>query len=55
MNELRTTAYAARLGKVLDYIEAHLGEALTVERLSRVANFSKFHFTGNSPTTSAPA
>lgn len=44
MNELRTTAYAARLGKVLDYIEAHLGEALTVERLSRVANFSKFHF-----------
>ena len=44
MNEPRTTAYAARFGKVLDYIEVHLSETLTVERLSQVANFSKFHF-----------
>ncbi len=28
----------------LDYIEQHLGEELSVERLSRKASFSKFHF-----------
>lgn len=44
MNETRAGAYAARFGKVLDYIEAHLGEPLSVEQLSQVANFSKFHF-----------
>lgn len=44
MNDSRATAYAARFGKVLDHIEAHLGETLTVEQLSQVANFSKFHF-----------
>ena len=37
-------AYAKRFAKVLDYIEQHLGEALSVERLSGEANFSKFHF-----------
>ncbi|QGM97154.1 AraC family transcriptional regulator [Methylocystis parvus] len=37
-------AYAERFAKVLDFIETHLDEALTVERLSREANFSKFHF-----------
>jgi AraC family transcriptional regulator len=44
MNETKIRAYAARFGKVLDYIESHLTEALTTERLSQVANFSKFHF-----------
>ncbi|HZX32043.1 MAG TPA: AraC family transcriptional regulator, partial [Rhodocyclaceae bacterium] len=44
MNDTRAMAYAARFGKVLDYIEAHLAEPLTVEHLSQVANFSKFHF-----------
>lgn len=44
MNETKARAYAARFGKVLDYIENHLTEALTTERLSQVANFSKFHF-----------
>jgi AraC family transcriptional regulator len=37
-------AYAERFAKALDFIETHLDEALTVERLSREANFSKFHF-----------
>ncbi len=37
-------AYAERFARVLDYIESHLGEELSVERLSREANFSKFHF-----------
>lgn len=44
MNENRARAYAARFGRVLDYIEAHLGDALTTEHLSQVANFSRFHF-----------
>jgi len=39
-----STAYAARFRRVFDYIEKHLDDALTVERLSEVANFSKFHF-----------
>jgi AraC family transcriptional regulator len=37
-------AYVARFAKVLDFIETHLDESLSVERLSREANFSKFHF-----------
>jgi AraC family transcriptional regulator len=37
-------SYRARLRRVLDYIDTHLGEELTVERLSSVAAFSKFHF-----------
>lgn len=33
-----------RLRKVLQHIDDHLDEALTVERLSEVAAFSKYHF-----------
>jgi AraC family transcriptional regulator len=44
MDDTRAKAYAVRFDKVLDFIEAHLGETLTVERLSQVANFSRFHF-----------
>lgn len=36
--------YAERFEKVFSYIERHLDEPLSVERLSRVAHFSKFHF-----------
>lgn len=38
------TAYRARFRRVLDYIDAHLEEDLTLERLSGVAAFSKYHF-----------
>jgi len=44
MNDTRAKTYAARFDKVLDYIEANLGEPLSTERLSQIANFSKFHF-----------
>lgn len=44
MSDSRTSAYADRFGRVFDYIDRHLDEELSVERLSRVANFSKFHF-----------
>lgn len=35
---------AIRFEKVFAYIEQHLDEPMNVETLSRVANFSKFHF-----------
>ncbi len=37
-------AYTERFRRVLDYIEANLDQPLTVEALSQVAHFSKFHF-----------
>ena len=36
--------YARRFNRVLDHIDKHLDENLTVESLGNVANFSKFHF-----------
>lgn len=44
MNAWPTDAYLARFQKVLDYIDRHLHEDLTVARLSDVAAFSKYHF-----------
>jgi len=37
-------AYGRRIRRVVDYIEAHLDGDLSVDRLSIVAGFSKFHF-----------
>ncbi len=39
-----TCAYAQRIDTVLAYIEMNLEGDLSVEALSRIANFSKFHF-----------
>lgn len=36
--------YRARLNRVEDYIERHLGEELSLDELAGVANFSRFHF-----------
>lgn len=36
--------YLARIHRVMDYIEAHLGEPLALEQLAGVACFSPFHF-----------
>ncbi|WP_448663396.1 GyrI-like domain-containing protein [Sphingomonas sp. CJ20] len=36
--------YQSRMERVFDHIDAHLDEALDVERLSGVAAFSRFHF-----------
>lgn len=44
MHELTKKNYAKRFERVLAYIEQHLDEALSVDALSNVANFSKFHF-----------
>ena len=43
-NMSKASAYEARFNRVFDYIDKHLGEVLTVELLSQVANFSKYHF-----------
>lgn len=37
-------AYASRFRKVLEHIDAHLEDELSVEQLSGVAAFSKYHF-----------
>lgn len=37
-------SYQRRMNEVCDYIYTHLDDELTVEELSRVANFSKYHF-----------
>lgn len=44
MNDITETRYDKRLRRVFDYIDQHLDEPLSVELLSQVANFSKFHF-----------
>ncbi|WP_422973812.1 AraC family transcriptional regulator [Undibacterium sp. Ji49W] len=41
---IRDVAYQTRMLKVLHYIDQHLDEDLSLESLSEVAAFSKFHF-----------
>jgi AraC family transcriptional regulator len=36
--------YLARVHRVMDHIERHLGDRLTLDELAAVANFSPFHF-----------
>jgi AraC family transcriptional regulator len=40
----RRPIYVERVNAVIDYIEAHIAEELTLERLAAVAHFSPFHF-----------
>jgi AraC family transcriptional regulator len=42
--DLRRQEYTSRVNRVIDYIDAHLGEELTLERLAAEACFSRFHF-----------
>ena len=44
MNAAKAKIYADRINNVIDYINSHLYEDLSVEQLSQVANFSKYHF-----------
>jgi AraC family transcriptional regulator len=44
VNDSTARTYRERFGKVIDYIDQHLDGDLSVERLSQVASFSKFHF-----------
>jgi AraC family transcriptional regulator len=40
----RREEYVARINRVIDFIEGHIDEPLTLERLAAVACFSPFHF-----------
>ena len=40
----RHRSYTARINRVMDHIDAHLGETLDLEALAGVARFSPFHF-----------
>ncbi|PSM50117.1 AraC family transcriptional regulator [Chroococcidiopsis sp. CCALA 051] len=44
MNGSAFDTYCSRLRKVLEYIDAHLDDNLSIDRLSNVAAFSKYHF-----------
>jgi AraC family transcriptional regulator len=44
LNESVADTYYSRFRKVLEYIDFHLDEDLTIDRLSNVAAFSKYHF-----------
>ena len=44
MKKHRDQVYAIRFNRVLDFIDRHLDEPLSVGRLGRVAHFSTFHF-----------
>jgi len=42
--ELLKREYISRINRVMDYIEDNISEEFTLDRLSSVANFSRFHF-----------
>jgi len=44
MNNAKSILYTRHFEQVFAYIEQHLDESLTVEKLSDIANFSRFHF-----------
>jgi len=44
VSQLANKIYAKRINQVIDYIYEHLEDDLSVACLSKVANFSKFHF-----------
>jgi len=43
-HNLQRQEYLARINRVIDYIEKNLDGDLSLQKLARVANFSRFHF-----------
>lgn len=43
-NQYLINEYKSRIYKTLDYIEKNIEKQFTLEELSSIANFSKFHF-----------
>lgn len=43
-SEFLRQEYVARINRVIDHIDAHLGEELTLAELADIACFSRFHF-----------
>lgn len=44
MDSSRPKHYARRIQRILDYMETHLDEDLSLESMAELANFSSFHF-----------
>ncbi|MFP4384223.1 MAG: GyrI-like domain-containing protein [Spirochaetia bacterium] len=44
MDKYQTNEYTARLNRVMDYVENHIGDELSLDLLADIANFSKYHF-----------
>ena len=44
LTESAIDTYHSRFRKVLEYIDSHLDDDLSVDHLSNVAAFSKYHF-----------
>jgi AraC family transcriptional regulator len=44
LNKSAVETYRSQFRKVLEYIDRHLEDDLTIDRLSKVAAFSKYHF-----------
>lgn len=40
----KASAYNARINRVYEYIEQHLDEKMSLDKLCQIAYFSKFHF-----------
>jgi AraC family transcriptional regulator len=44
MTRYQANEYTARMNRVMDYVENHLGDELSLDLLADIANFSKYHF-----------
>jgi len=44
MNGAQCSEYIARINRVCDYIDRHLGEEMTLRDLACIAGFSEYHF-----------
>lgn len=44
MNVKKAESYGKRFDRILEYIDRHLDEKLSLEHLCRLANFSRYHF-----------
>lgn len=44
LNQTLNNEYISRINRVLDYIETNIDKELTLDKLSDIANFSKYHF-----------
>ena len=44
MNEAQRSEYIARINRVCDHIDRHLGEEMTLGELACIAGFSEYHF-----------
>ena len=44
INETSRQEYISRINKVMNYVDSHIDEPLSLSSLAGIANFSAFHF-----------